>query len=110
MTTLRAEAPAKINLDLRVLAREMGGYHQIETLFLQVDFCDRLTITNAESDISLEVSGEDLGPHQENLVYRAAQAFLEAAGVKSGVHIELDKRIPSGSGLGGGSSDAAMTL
>lgn len=107
---LRAEAPAKINLDLRVLAREEGGYHQIETLFLLVNLCDVVTVSAAPSGIALEVTGAELGATEQNLVHRSAVKFLHKAGVESGVHLQLHKRIPAGAGLGGGSSDAATTL
>jgi len=110
VTTLVAKAPAKINLDLRVLAREESGYHQIETTFLLVDLCDVLTVSEAPSDVSLEVVGADLGVPQENLVHRAAVGFFGKTGVGSGVRLRLEKKIPAGAGLGGGSSDAATTL
>jgi len=107
---LSLSAPAKINLDLRVLAREDSGYHRIETLFLMVDLCDRVIVESAEREIELEVEGADVGPIEENLAYRAAEAFLSAAGLESGVRISLQKEIPAGAGLGGGSSDAAAVL
>ena len=107
---VRVSAPAKINLALRVLAREDSGFHQLETLFCAVGFEDLLSLRLRGSGISLEIDGPDLGPIEENLVYRAAEGFLALAGHQIGVEIQLTKRIPVQGGLGGGSSDAAATL
>jgi 4-diphosphocytidyl-2-C-methyl-D-erythritol kinase len=108
---LSLEAPAKVNLFLRVLERRPDGFHEIETLFQAVDLCDRveLQITDVPG-ISLRVDGPDLGPVEDNLVYRAAEIFHRSIGVSAGVWIRLQKRIPAGAGLGGGSSDAAAVL
>lgn len=103
-------APAKINLFLRVLAREASGYHQLETLFAAVDLTDRIVVEQADEGVSLEVAGSRLGPPEENLVFRAAELFREKVGAEGGLRIRLEKNIPSGAGLGGGSSDAAATL
>lgn len=109
MASVRVEAPAKVNLFLRVLAREEGGYHQIETLYAAVDLADRISVEPGGSEVTLAVEGADLGPPQENLAYRAARGFLERVG-GTGARIELEKRIPARAGLGGGSSDAAAVL
>jgi len=108
--TLSLAAPAKLNLDLRVLAREDSGYHRIDTLFLLIDLCDRVTVESGGRGIELTVEGADVGPTEENLAYRAAEAFLETVGADVGVRIHLEKKIPAGAGLGGGSSDAAAVL
>ena len=111
MTRLRVEAHAKINLDLRILGRRPDGYHDIETLFQAIDLHDVLEVERSDAGVHLEVHGEDVGPVQDNLVARAAREFLAAAGrALEGVHIRLEKRVPAGAGLGGGSSDAAATL
>jgi 4-diphosphocytidyl-2-C-methyl-D-erythritol kinase len=107
---LRIAAHAKLNLFLRILAREHSGYHQIETAFLLLDLADELIVTRTASGVSLAVEGPDLGPVDENLAVRAARAVLEATGNRFGVAIELKKRIPVRAGLGGGSSDAAAAL
>lgn len=104
------DCPAKVNIFLRVLAREHDGMHGLETLYCRVALADRLTITRRDRDIALDVSGADLGPAEENLVWRAADAVLAATGRRFGVHLRLEKRIPAGAGLGGGSSDAAAAL
>jgi 4-diphosphocytidyl-2-C-methyl-D-erythritol kinase len=103
-------APAKINLRLVVLAREESGYHQIETLFAQLELSDILDIALDSPGIRLAVEGADLGATADNLVFRAATAFFEHTGIAPTARIQLHKHIPAGSGLGGGSSDAATTL
>lgn len=104
-------APAKVNFLLRVLGKRPDGYHDIETLFQAVSLQDILTVELTDgSGVTLEVTGADLGPPESNLAYLAARAVLDAAGSRRGFHIHLDKHIPAGAGLGGGSSDAATTL
>ena len=107
---LRVAAPAKVNLTLHVLAREISGYHQLETLFCALELADTLEFRSGEPGIRLEVEGAELGPVEDNLVHRAARAFYATAGIESAVSVRLRKEIPSGAGLGGGSSDAATTL
>jgi len=107
---LKLCAPAKVNLRLRILAREASGFHQLETVFASLEFGDVLTMTRTTAGVTLSTGGPPTGPVQENLVHRAAVAFLERAGADGGVEIHLDKRIPIGGGLGGGSSDAAAAL
>lgn len=109
--SLTVSAPAKLNLFLRVLARDSDGYHNIETLFCLVSLADTLRAERrAEPGVSIEVEGADAGPPEENLAARAAGLVLEATGRRFGVHLTLTKRIPVRAGLGGGSSDAAAAL
>ena len=110
MNALRVFAHAKINLFLRILAREASGYHQIETAFALLELADELVVHRTESGITLDVDGPNLGPTDENLAVRAARAVLDATGRRFGVAITLTKRIPVRAGLGGGSSDAAAAL
>ena len=107
---LRVSAHAKVNLFLRILAREHSGYHQIETAFLLLELADQIEVRRTDRGVTLEVDGPDLGPIDENLAVRAAKAVLETTGAKFGVEIALTKKIPTRAGLGGGSSDAAATL
>jgi 4-diphosphocytidyl-2-C-methyl-D-erythritol kinase len=108
---VEVEAPAKVNLFLSVLEPEPSGYHGIRTLFQALELSDRVRVELvAGREIDLEVVGLEAGPPEENLVRRAASAFLEAAGAERGLRLRLEKRIPAGAGLGGGSSDAAATL
>jgi len=109
-SAVRVAAHAKINLFLRILAREGSGYHQIETAFALLDLADDLEARRAGSGVTLDVEGPDLGPVDENLAVRAARAVIDATGNKFGVALRLTKRIPVRAGLGGGSSDAAAAL
>ncbi|RPH94051.1 4-(cytidine 5'-diphospho)-2-C-methyl-D-erythritol kinase, partial [candidate division KSB1 bacterium] len=102
-------APAKINLGLRVIGRRPDGYHEIETLLQEITLADRLEFYPAY-DWNLEIRGADLDPGPDNLVTRAAFLLSQAAGVPNHARIVLHKEIPLAAGLGGGSSDAAVTL
>lgn len=107
----RISAQAKLNLYLRVLSREESGYHTIETIFHRIDHADELMVlVEDERQRTLDVVGGDCGPVTSNLAYRAAVAYQESAGWPRGFTIELEKRIPTGAGLGGGSADAAAVL
>ena len=112
MNAVRIDAHAKLNLLLRVLAREDDGYHGLETLFALIDLHDTLVAERRDGhDVTLEVEGsDDLGPVEKNLAVRAAQRVVDATGRRFGVHLRLVKRIPVQAGLGGGSSDAAASL
>jgi 4-diphosphocytidyl-2-C-methyl-D-erythritol kinase len=103
-------APAKINLSLRILAREESGFHQLETVFCALDLHDLLELTPGAEGLRLIVHGPDLGPPAQNLVIRAASLFYQTVGMEPALELRLRKNIPPGSGLGGGSSDAAATL
>jgi len=109
---VRTEAHAKLNLLLRILARDSTGYHQIETVFQLLDLADEVEVVRTAQGVTLEVhsGGPDLGPVDDNLAVRAAHLALEATGKKFGVAISLVKQIPVRAGLGGGSSDAAAVL
>ena len=111
--TVRLVARAKINLRLNVLAREASGFHQIETLFCALDFADDIEIVYGGEELRMEVECIDhavVPTGRDNLVYRAAEAFFAAIDRPPAATIRLRKRIPAGSGLGGGSSDAASTI
>lgn len=113
MTGAELRAPAKVNLVLRVLEREASGYHQVETLLCGIALSDRLRVERrATPGVGLRVrSPWDVGPEEENLAVRAARTFLaRVGGEEHGVDLRLEKEVPPGSGLGGGSSDAAAVL
>lgn len=112
---VRVPAPAKLNLLLRILAREASGYHGIESLFVKLALHDVVTVRTDVADRSLLVHGptvpaSGLGAPEDNLAWRAAVAFAEATGWPDGFAIDLEKHIPVGGGLGGGSADAAAVL
>jgi 4-diphosphocytidyl-2-C-methyl-D-erythritol kinase len=106
----RVLAQAKINLGLRVLAREASGYHSIETVFARLALGDEVTVRVTDGAQSLDVRGPDTGPVERNLAWRAALAVREATGWPPGFAIEIEKRIAVGAGLGGGSADAGAVL
>jgi 4-diphosphocytidyl-2-C-methyl-D-erythritol kinase len=113
-TVARVLAQAKINLYLRVLAREASGFHSIETLFQRVDFGDDVTV-RLTSGRSLDCTGpsipaQGLGPVEKNLAFRAATTYADATGWPHGFSLEIEKRIPVGGGMGGGSADAGAVL
>jgi len=108
--------PAKINLFLEVTGKLPNGYHELSTLFAKVDLGDTLTVEAQEApetDIRLTLTGPVghlLQSDSSNLVWKAAQSFLDFFQLKAAVSMTLDKHIPTGAGLGGGSSDAAGVL
>ncbi len=104
------QARAKVNLGLAVLGRRPDGYHELHTLFATVDLADRVRLAARPEGIVLSVRGAVLPEGPQNLAYRAAQAYLEAAGLRRGVAIEIEKTIPVAAGLGGGSANAAAVL
>ncbi|MBE3071284.1 MAG: 4-(cytidine 5'-diphospho)-2-C-methyl-D-erythritol kinase [Planctomycetes bacterium] len=106
---LKVEAPAKVNLSLRVLGTRDDGYHDLESVVAAVGLSDTLVLEPAEG-LHLEARGLDVPPGEDNLIMKAARALAEACGVRQGARIRLEKRIPPGRGLGGGSSDAAAAL
>jgi 4-diphosphocytidyl-2-C-methyl-D-erythritol kinase len=119
MTAGRAEltlrAPAKLNLYLAVLGRRPDGYHELVTVMQALDLCDELRlrlVPRAGVSLALAQPAPGVPEGSENLALRAAELVLERAGAAGdlGVELRLDKRIPAGGGLGGGSSDAAAAL
>jgi len=111
------QAHAKVNLLLRVLAREASGYHAIETLFQRLALHDvvRVAAVAEAGSRTLECAGPampagGIGAMHQNLAWKAAEAYVTASGWSTGWHIAIEKHIPVGGGLGGGSSDAAAVL
>lgn len=108
--TLRWPAPAKINLFLHVTGRRPDGYHTLQTVFQFLDLCDWLDFERREDGrIRRATAVGGIAPEQD-LVVRAAHALQAHTGVKAGASLSIDKRLPVGGGIGGGSSDAATTL
>lgn len=107
---LVALAPAKLNFGLRIVRRRADGYHDILTRFQAVDLFDRLTVEPRARGWRLSCSDPTLTTGPDNLVLRAARALAAETGVGSGAAFHLEKHIPHGAGLGGGSSDAAAAL
>jgi len=103
-------APAKLNLFLHVVGRRADGYHLLQTVFRFIDHGDRLRFSPADGDAIVLATPLPGVPPEADLTVRAARLLREASGTGHGVVIEVDKRLPMGGGLGGGSSDAATTL
>lgn len=109
---MQLSAPAKINLSFRIKDRRPDGFHEIETLMVPISLADRITIERVGDDDDIRFSCDDpsLPVGDDNLVVRAAKLFRQRTNIASGITIALEKKIPHGAGLGGGSSDAASTL
>ncbi|MES1981776.1 MAG: 4-(cytidine 5'-diphospho)-2-C-methyl-D-erythritol kinase [Pseudomonadota bacterium] len=109
-TTLSVAAPAKLNLFLHVVGRRGDGYHLLQTLFRFIDFSDTLHFTRREDGRICRLNMLEGVPPEQDLCVRAARLLQRESGSSLGADITLDKTIPMGGGLGGGSSDAASTL
>ena len=110
MNSFTLKAPAKLNLSLRVLGRRDDGFHEIDTLMVKLPgLADELQFTETD-DISFRCDDPSVPSDHGNLVVKATKAFEAATGISCKCAISLKKVIPHGAGLGGGSSDAAMTL
>ena len=103
-------APAKLNLMLHITGRRADGYHELQTVFQFLDLCDELAFEATRGGRVSRVSGPAAIAAEDDLVVRSAAALQQITGTRQGVNIGIRKRIPTGAGLGGGSSDAATTL
>lgn len=111
MTTLSLPAPAKLNRLLRITGRRPDGYHELQTLFQLLEYGDTLHVTARAGDAAIRLTPGLAGVAEEdNLIVRAARLLQRETGCRDGAHIAVDKRLPMGGGLGGGSSNAATTL
>jgi 4-diphosphocytidyl-2-C-methyl-D-erythritol kinase len=111
METLHLESPAKVNLRLEILKKREDGYHELRTILQKINLHDLLHFSlKKERGISIKTNHPNLPVGKKNLVYQAVQSILKKSDYKGGVLIEIEKRIPLGAGLGGGSSNAATTL
>ncbi len=111
MESIRLAAPAKCNLHLEILGRRSDGYHALETVFQTLDWADAVELRvkpGSGTSVSASDPGLDCGP--ANLAWRAVDLLRELWPGLGGIHVHLDKRLPAGGGLGGGSSDAAAVL
>lgn len=107
---LKLKSPAKLNLYLNVLGRRSDGYHEIETVLERIDLCDEVYLKTIEKGIRVSSDNQDIPLDNKNLAYQAAELLMKELSVPNGVQIEITKRIPIASGLGGGSSNAASVL
>ncbi len=104
------KAPAKINLFLEILGKRDDGYHEIETVMQEIDLVDNLQFEEIQEGVRLNCNDKNIPSDENNLVCKAANLILNECGIRKGVLLSLEKNIPVGAGLGGGSSDAAATL
>ncbi|MBW1681086.1 MAG: 4-(cytidine 5'-diphospho)-2-C-methyl-D-erythritol kinase [Deltaproteobacteria bacterium] len=109
-SSLSLAAPAKLNVRLKITGRRPDGYHDLVSLMVPVDLCDRLVIRPGPNGMALHCEGRPVPGGRENLVHQAARAFFQATLIPAAVSITLIKKIPVAAGLGGGSSDAACVL
>jgi len=110
MKKLILDAPAKINLYLKILGKRPDGYHQVETIIQAIDLCDRLILEQTKGGIKLSSNNNILPLSADNLVYKAAELLIQTLNIKKGIHVFIEKNIPIAAGLGGGSSDAASAI
>jgi 4-diphosphocytidyl-2-C-methyl-D-erythritol kinase len=111
MGELLLKSPAKVNLRLEILRKRKDGYHELRTIFQKIDLQDTLLFSlRKRKGISISTDHPSLPLGRKNLIDRAARSILKRSGYQGGVCIHIEKRIPIGAGLGGGSSNAAATL
>ena len=103
-------SPAKINLFLHITSKRSDGYHNLQTIFQLVDYCDEININYRSDEIIRRISGNENIPQDQDLTIRSATLLKKITGSKGGADIAIVKKIPIGGGLGGGSSNAATVL
>lgn len=108
--TLEKKSPCKVNLILNILGKRADGFHELETVMHPVNVFDEMRFERGGAGFQLTCSDPALPTDSGNLVHRAATKFLEKAGMRDGVKIHLEKKLPLAAGLGGGSGNAATTL
>ncbi len=107
---MEIKSPAKINLFLEVCGKRSDGYHDINTLMCCIKLYDTVRLTFGQKEISVHCSHPDVPEDETNLAWRAAQLFFDTTRIGEGIRIDIEKNIPIGAGLGGGSSNAAAVL
>lgn len=107
--TIALSSPAKVNLFLKIIGKRSDGYHNLASLFQTVNLCDRLKISLADED-SIQCSDPTVPTDSNNSILQAASLFRLKTGLKFSIQVNLEKKIPTKAGLGGGSSNAATTL
>ena len=109
MKRIDINSPAKINLDLKIFEKNDYGYHNIETSFQYIDLFDHMTFEVSERGISIQ-SNKSFLENKDNTIYKSAKSLIHLTNSKKGINITIEKNIPVGAGLGGGSSNAASTI
>ncbi len=111
MSKIKIKSFAKINLGLRIVSKRNDGFHNIETVFQQIDLCDDIRIRlTRKPEVTIQGVANCIPQDKKNICFQSVKYLQEVSGIRSGVDILIDKRIPVGAGLGGGSSNAAAVL
>jgi 4-diphosphocytidyl-2-C-methyl-D-erythritol kinase len=111
LQSLNLLSPAKINLRLEILSKRPDNYHEIKTIFHKISIFDKIGLEKIPgNEVHLTIDNPDIPTDNTNLAVKAANLLLNYADIKPGIKIDIKKNIPSGAGLGGGSSNAAITL
>jgi len=111
MDVLHLESPAKVNLRLEILKKREDGYHELRTILQKINLHDVLHFSlKKERGISIATDHPNLPVGKSNLIYQAVRSMLKQSDYKGGIHVKIEKTIPLGAGLGGGSSNAATAL
>ena len=111
MEKISLKAFAKINIGLNIISKRPDGYHEIETIFQLIDLYDTITISKRnDTQIVIHSRNKNIPLNHDNICYKATNLLRGVSGISDGVNITINKRIPMGAGLGGGSSDAASAL
>ena len=111
MRRLSVPSFAKINWTLKILGSRSDGYQQLRTIYQTIDLSEEVVFeTTSTRGIQLEIEGREVAPGEDNLLYQTADLLRKTAGSQAGIRIKLEKKIPVGAGLGGGSSNAALAL
>ncbi len=111
MNEITLKAYAKINIGLNLISRRPDGYHNIETIYQQIDLYDLIKIKRTgTSEITIRSNNKNIPENRENICYKALKLLQQATGITEGIEIKIQKNIPISAGLGGGSSDAATVI
>lgn len=104
------EAPAKVNLTLNVMGKRADGYHELESVMQQISLCDKISLHTGGPDIKVASSSTEIPDNEENLAFKAASLLYSRFSLPPGLQIFIEKNIPVGAGLAGGSTDAAAVI
>lgn len=110
MNKIKINSYSKINLTLNILSRREDGYHEIETIMQSINLADRVIITEEKEGIKIKCNHPEVPVNANSLAYRSAEKIINRYGIKKGVKIEIEKKIPLASGLAGGSANSATIL
>ena len=107
---MKISANAKLNIGLKITGKRPDGYHELDMVFLEIGYGDELEVKKTDGGIIFTCTDASVPCDEKNLAYKAAALMLEKYGISGGLEINLEKHTPSGAGLGGGSSDAAVVM